>query len=271
VSGTDPRLWGQGRGALVLSVFPGIDVLGMGFEQEGFCVVRGPDPLFGGDVRDFHPPAGVFVGVIGGPPCQSFSQVKKLNPLSGTRDGDLIPEFCRVVSEAAPRWWLMENVPESTTPQVPYYKRHSLRLNNRQMAADPEGFGGIGPEQQRVRLFHFGTLDGRRLSLHVAPQANAATVPTVLAGHGPTKWGRKQLGHTFPGGRPTLAAMCLWQGLPEDFHERLPFTVHDKQSVIGNAVPLYLGRELARAIKRAYHEDEAPFHEDERQDEAVGQ
>ncbi len=32
---------------LVLSVFPGIDLLGRGFEAEGFCVVRGPDLLWG--------------------------------------------------------------------------------------------------------------------------------------------------------------------------------------------------------------------------------
>jgi len=28
---------------LVLSLFPGIGLLDMAFEQEGFCVVRGPD------------------------------------------------------------------------------------------------------------------------------------------------------------------------------------------------------------------------------------
>jgi DNA (cytosine-5)-methyltransferase 1 len=28
---------------LVLSLFPGIGLLDMAFEEEGFCVVRGPD------------------------------------------------------------------------------------------------------------------------------------------------------------------------------------------------------------------------------------
>jgi DNA (cytosine-5)-methyltransferase 1 len=56
---------------LVLSLFPGIGLLDMAFEQEGFCVVRGPDLLWGGDVKRFHPPAGKFDGVIGGPPCQA--------------------------------------------------------------------------------------------------------------------------------------------------------------------------------------------------------
>ena len=45
---------------LVLSLFPGIGLLDMAFEEEGFCVVRGPDLLWGGDVRSFRPPAGKF-------------------------------------------------------------------------------------------------------------------------------------------------------------------------------------------------------------------
>ncbi len=53
---------------LVLSLFPGLGLLDMAFEQAGFCVVRGPDVLWGGDVRRFHPPAGRFEGVIGGRP-----------------------------------------------------------------------------------------------------------------------------------------------------------------------------------------------------------
>lgn len=64
---------------LVLSIFPGIDLLGRAFELEGgFCLVRGPDPLWGGDIRSFHPPAGKFDGVIGGPPCQEFSPLSRL-------------------------------------------------------------------------------------------------------------------------------------------------------------------------------------------------
>jgi hypothetical protein len=35
-------------------------------EQEGFCVVKGPDVLWGGDIRRFHPLAGRFDGIIGG-------------------------------------------------------------------------------------------------------------------------------------------------------------------------------------------------------------
>jgi len=45
--------------------FPGIGMLDRGFEDVGFCVVRGPDLIWGGDIRNFHPPAGRFAGVIG--------------------------------------------------------------------------------------------------------------------------------------------------------------------------------------------------------------
>lgn len=33
---------------LVLSLFPGIGLLDLAFELESFCVVRGPDLLWGG-------------------------------------------------------------------------------------------------------------------------------------------------------------------------------------------------------------------------------
>lgn len=56
----------------VLEVFPGLSLLGRAFEEAGFCVVRGPDILWGGDVRRFHVRRG-FDGLIGGPPRSSAS------------------------------------------------------------------------------------------------------------------------------------------------------------------------------------------------------
>lgn len=122
---------------LVLSLFPGIGLLDMAFEMEGFTVVRGPDVLWGGDIRRFHPPAGRFDGVIGGPPCKGDSTLAHLN---GTPGRNLIAEYMRVVDEAEPQWWVMEAV-----------KRHyvgfvadAVMLNNR----------WLGQDQNRVRYFH---------------------------------------------------------------------------------------------------------------------
>lgn len=98
----------------MLSIFPGLDLLGRAFEAEGFTVLRGPDKLWGGDIRAFHAPPGVFQGVIGGPPCQVFSQAKNMK-CAAKRHADLIPEFMRIVREAAPLWWLMEEIPQALT------------------------------------------------------------------------------------------------------------------------------------------------------------
>lgn len=92
----------------VLSLFPGLGLLDKAFEEVGFCVVRGPDLLWGGDIRRFHTPPGVFQGVIGGPPCQPHSNAREI--LDTSVAVDMIPDFVRVVREANPDWVVMENV-----------------------------------------------------------------------------------------------------------------------------------------------------------------
>ena len=101
---------------LVLSLFPGYGLLDRAFEEAGWCVVRGPDLLVGGDVRDFHALPRKFDGVIGGPPCQVHSGASEI---VGTTAIDLIPEFVRVVEEANPLWVVMENVPTAASPAIP--------------------------------------------------------------------------------------------------------------------------------------------------------
>ena len=139
---------------LVLSLFPGIGMLDLAFEEEGFCCVRGPDVIWGGDIRRFHPPAGRFEGVIGGPPCQSFSSLAHLVRANGhePKFGNLIPEFERCVSEAQPSWFVMENVPAAPLPLITGYGSKSFLLDNSALA----GEGGFGLEQRRVRRFTFG-------------------------------------------------------------------------------------------------------------------
>lgn len=144
---------------LVLSLFPGIGLLDHAFELEGYCTVRGPDVIWGGDIRAFHPPAGKFDGVIGGPPCQMFSSLAHLVRANGLepRFGNLIPEFERCVSEAQPEWFLMENVRAAPVPVVPGYGTKDFLLDN----AHLDSGDGHGQEQTRLRRFTFG-LRGRR-------------------------------------------------------------------------------------------------------------
>jgi len=144
---------------LILSLFPGIGLLDLAFEQEGFCVVRGPNVLWGGDIRKFHPPASKFNGVIGGPPCQCFSSLAHLVRANGhePKFGNLIPEFERCVAEAQPEWFLMENVPAAPEPAVEGYGVKSFLLDNSSL----DGGDGFGLEQRRVRRFSFA-LRGRK-------------------------------------------------------------------------------------------------------------
>lgn len=139
---------------LVLSLFPGLELLDRAFREEGFCVVAGPDRVLGGDVRDFHPPAGRFDGVIGGSPCQAFSALANLVRAKGLtpRFGNLVPEFERVVEEAQPRWFLHENVPRAPVPAPEGYAVADFELCNSSI----EGQDGLGQEQERVRRFTFG-------------------------------------------------------------------------------------------------------------------
>ena len=248
---------------LILSIFPGIDLLGRAFEEEGYCVVRGPDLLWGGDIRNFHPPVGIFGGVIGGPPCQIFSRLKYLNPLAGEKHGNLIPEFERIVVEAKPYWWLSENVLEAPEPKVDGYFSQRIILDNR----------WIGGVQQRKRLFCFGCVDNKKLDIEVclfeqllilktvtalgglartkvkvgsSIRRGDLRSATVLAGHGPIGRGGQKWTVT-----PPITEIAVLQGLPPDFLADAPFTTHGKRQVIGNAVPMPMGRAIAKAVKRA--------------------
>jgi DNA (cytosine-5)-methyltransferase 1 len=238
---------------LVLSLFPGIGMLDRAFEEEGFCVVRGPDLLWGGDVRRFHPPRHAFEGVIGGPPCQAFSRATKM--AKGLKPENLIPEFERVVFEAGPEWFLMENVIDAPVPSVESYRVTDQLVDNREDA------GGV---QRRIRRWSFGAGADWVAPLELewwAPPVPADYHPTVTANA--TKWvgkpyqgkdgyvrrGRVRSDRT----RATLADSIRAQGLPADFE--LPgFTVEEAIRAVGNGVPLPMGRALARAVRRAAYE-----------------
>lgn len=231
---------------LVLSLFPGADLLGLAFELEGFCVVQGPDLKWGRDVRDFHVPRDRFDGVIGGPPCQTHSTMKHLalkgnGVPAGEKHGDQIPEFQRIVREARPSWFLMENVSGAPTPWVAGYEIAPVLVHH----------DAVGGDTTRVRRFTMGMWDAKpNFVVESAALFRPDPEPTVLAGHGPA------MGQRVRGiqGR-SWQQMAELQGIPAAVVERLaedaPYTVHGLKSLIGNGVPLPMGRAVARAVKRA--------------------
>lgn len=219
---------------LVLSLFPGIGLLDTAFEEAGFCVVRGPDVVWGGDVRAFHPPAGRFDGVIGGPPCQSFSPIGNVNRArwgEGSVMPDLVPEFARVVTEAAPAWWLMENSPRA---YAPFPDAHSVTLDN----------AWLGARQARCRTFWSNLrLDVETPAL-MPPEAGTER---AVSSKGAVDW----KGSRSREGSRSLGDMLVLQGFPADRLDACPFTVAGAKKAVGNGVPLPMGRAIADAVARA--------------------
>jgi len=229
---------------LVLSLFPGIGLLDMAFEEEGFCVVRGPDLLWGGDIRSFHPPAGRFDGVIGGPPCQAHSILA--NYPTTTKE-NLIPEFERCVMEAQPIWFLMENVRRAPIPEVDGYIVNSVLFNNR----------CLGEKQSRTRRFSFGTRDGRNLIIDADVGITLLENPVyeycvTAHDHTGSNWEGSRRGK----GR-TWRKMADLQGLPPKW-DIPPFKRLELGKAIGNGVPLPMGRAVAKAVARSIILTESP-------------
>lgn len=213
-----------GTTQLVLSVFPGIDLLGKAFELEGFCVVRGPDLIWGGDIRTFHAPRQVFSGVIGGSPCPDFSRARRCAPTGN--GAEMLAEFARVVTEAGPDWWLLENVPGVPDCHVEGYTVQRFNLNAKE----------CGCNQNRLRAFQFGSRDGAPLVIHRAVTLPGAS-PCALATEG-----RRTARRGWP-------EFCELQGLPRDFD--LPgLSRAAKYRSVGNGVPIPMGRVVAVAVQR---------------------
>ncbi len=217
-----PPAWS--RRALVLSIFPGIDLLGRGFELEGYCVVRGPDLLWGQSIEGWHPTADVFEGVIGGSPCQDYSLARRAPP-SGHGDA-MLGEFARVVTEAWPVWWLLENVATVPDLEVRGYRVQRFNINAWE----------CGCPQNRLRRFQYGSRDGSVLCVPRPVTRRQRVTACAMASEGTRRH------------RRSWAEFVALQGLPEGFE--LPgWSIAWKYRAVGNGVPIPMGRVVAAAIR----------------------
>lgn len=207
-----------GRSQLVLSIFPGIDLLGKAFSENGFCVVTGPDLIYGGDIRSFTVPENYFDGVIGGSPCQGFSGLNRTG--NDYNSIEMLGEYCRIVTQAKPRWFLLENVVRVPDISIKNYFSQRFNLD-----------AGWYCDYFRLRTFQFGHLENKLLNPPISPLLKK----NMLGGAALATDNR------------TFKEICQAQGLPDDFD--LPsFNVAGKKRSVGNGVPLCLGRVVAKMI-----------------------
>jgi len=211
---------------LVLSLFPGADLLGRGFDSAGFVVVRGPDTLLGQDVRAWSVTqvCHAFEGIIGGPPCQDFSRARRRPPTGHGRA--MLEEFRRLVTEADPDWWLLENVPGVPDVHIPGYVTQRFNL----FASE------FGLRQKRNRSFQFGSRDGCKLVLLRGTQSQSLK-PAALAS---------------TSGHRTFADFCELQGLPRSFTLQ-GLSRRAKYRAVGNGVPVPMSAAIAKAIAARSH------------------
>ena len=160
----------------LISLFSGAGGLDKGFHNAGFqtVVANEFDPkicptfranfpevnLIEGDIRDI--PSDAFpehvTGIIGGPPCQSWSEAGSLKGIEDAR-GQLFYEYIRILRDTQPLFFVAENVSGMMA------KRHSDAVNGFMKLFDEAGYdvnlkmlnaNDFDVPEDRDRVFYIG-------------------------------------------------------------------------------------------------------------------
>ena len=105
--------------------------------------------------------------VIGGPPCQGFSQKGKRKSINDDRNF-LFIYFYNVVKILKPKYFVMENVPNLLTTENGYFKKEIIDLFKKigyKLTADVLIASDYGVPQNRKRAFIIGTLGKKKIEL----------------------------------------------------------------------------------------------------------
>jgi len=158
----------------IISLFSGAGGLDLGFTRAGFDIVMANEydktiwetyernhsaPLIKGDIRQV--PTEGFPdcdGIIGGPPCQSWSEAGALRGIDDPR-GQLFLEYIRLLEDKQPKFFLAENVSGMLA------NRHQEAVQNIIALFERAGYdvhiklvnaADFGIPQDRKRVFYVG-------------------------------------------------------------------------------------------------------------------
>ncbi len=183
----------------VIDLFAGVGGLSLGFEKQGFHVLMANEydesiadayqknhkgtKMTVGDITSldlketFSSYAGKVDVVIGGPPCQGFSQKGQRKTIHDERNF-LFKYYVAVVELVKPRYFVMENVPNLLTAENGYFFREIEELFNKMGYSLEHGVlnaADYGVPQNRRRAIIIGKLNGKAPKLPV-PQNEKVTI-----------------------------------------------------------------------------------------------
>jgi DNA (cytosine-5)-methyltransferase 1 len=205
---------------LILSLFTGVGLLDRAFREAGFVVVSAGDLIYGQDIRHFKGIKGRFDGIIGGSPCQTFSDANRDRPVGENHYGfQMIDEYKRIVNECDSSWYLFENVRNAPNVIINGYDHQRIDINQ-----------GWYSDVHRLRHIQFGHKEGKKIQWERGSVTDRSLKSCALASDD-----------------RSFRELCSLQGLEDDFD--LPdFTVKGKKKLVGNGVPLVMGRVIANAV-----------------------
>lgn len=159
----------------LISLFSGAGGLDLGFEKAGFNISMANEydkgiwatyeanhsaPLIKGDIRNIKDTdfPNEIDGIIGGPPCQSWSEAGSLRGINDSR-GQLFFDYIRILKNKQPKFFLAENVSGMLA------SRHSEAVKNIIQQFEECGYNltltlvnaaDYGVPQDRKRVFYIG-------------------------------------------------------------------------------------------------------------------
>lgn len=183
----------------LISLFAGAGGMDLGFRQAGFDVLLAneydktiwptyehnhPNPLLKGDIRQFS--ADDFPecdGIIGGPPCQSWSEAGALRGIDDAR-GQLFFDYVRILRAKQPKFFVAENVSGMLA------KCHQPAVQNIVAQFEAAGYDvhialldayNYGVAQNRKRVFYVGFRQDLAVTNFTFPSPLADEEKTTLA------------------------------------------------------------------------------------------
>lgn len=183
----------------VIDLFAGVGGMSLGFENSGFDVVLANEydssiaeayernhkntKMICGDItsldleKTFSDYKGKVDVVIGGPPCQGFSQKGQRKTIHDERNF-LFKYYVKVVDLVKPRYFVMENVPNLLTAEGGYFKKEIEDLFNSmgyRLRMGVLNASDYGVPQNRRRAVIIGKRDGEAPDLPT-PQKESVTI-----------------------------------------------------------------------------------------------